>query len=272
MGVAWCLPCGFNHIAPYFYAIFLLVLLLDRVARDEQRCREKYGPDWDKYCKHIKSVELLEEEEERNEKVLRYSLSPQKESSIPKGIVLTDSGPTESLPETAEKNAENPKLAFGGTVGCLLFMICFPALLYCLLVACGPHSASVYPSLELLDAQVFGFFVLWILLQASLAILPLGKVVDGVQLGNGSRLKYRMNGIHVFFLTAATAAAMMYYYKINILYVYEHYLQFAASATLFSLLFSVYLYVRSYRVPNEELSWTANSGLFANSLPIRMFI
>ncbi|NP_001079301.1 lamin B receptor S homeolog isoform X1 [Xenopus laevis] len=210
----------------------------------------------------VKAIELMEEELERNEKVLHYSLSPRQESSIPTGIVLADSVPTETLPEMTEKNAENPKLAFGGAIGCFLFMVCVPALLYYLLVVCGQQYTSGYPFVELLDIQVFGFFVLWTLLQVILYLLPLGKVVDGAQLKNGKRLKYRISGCSAFFLTAAIMAGMKYYYEINFLYIFEHYLQFAASATLFSFLLSIYLYVRSYKVPNEELSWAANSGNF----------
>ena len=27
LGLSWCLPCGFDHIVPYFYAIYFAVLL-----------------------------------------------------------------------------------------------------------------------------------------------------------------------------------------------------------------------------------------------------
>ncbi|XP_056419625.1 delta(14)-sterol reductase LBR [Hyla sarda] len=50
MAWAWCLPCGFNDLLPYFYGFFLTGLLLHRVSRVEHQCRLKYGRDWDKYC------------------------------------------------------------------------------------------------------------------------------------------------------------------------------------------------------------------------------
>lgn len=37
-------------IAPYFYVIYLTILLTDRAFRDDSRCRAKYGPFWDEYC------------------------------------------------------------------------------------------------------------------------------------------------------------------------------------------------------------------------------
>ncbi|KAG8511804.1 Delta(14)-sterol reductase, partial [Galemys pyrenaicus] len=53
MALAWSLPCGFNHILPYFYVIYFTVLLVHREARDEQNCREKYGLAWEKYCQCV---------------------------------------------------------------------------------------------------------------------------------------------------------------------------------------------------------------------------
>jgi protein-S-isoprenylcysteine O-methyltransferase Ste14 len=50
MGLAWCLPCGFSSIVPYFYSIYFASLLIHRERRDEAACRLKYGADWDKYC------------------------------------------------------------------------------------------------------------------------------------------------------------------------------------------------------------------------------
>ncbi|KAM8819458.1 delta(14)-sterol reductase LBR isoform 2-T2 [Rhynchonycteris naso] len=53
MALAWSLPCGFNHVLPYFYVIYFTVLLVHREARDERQCRRKYGLAWDRYCQHV---------------------------------------------------------------------------------------------------------------------------------------------------------------------------------------------------------------------------
>lgn len=55
MAWAWCLPCGFDSIIPYFYVIYFAGLLVHREARDEVNCRRKYGKDWDKYCATVPS-------------------------------------------------------------------------------------------------------------------------------------------------------------------------------------------------------------------------
>ncbi|KAL5723958.1 7-dehydrocholesterol reductase [Ranunculus cassubicifolius] len=49
----WTLPALFNHGLPYFYVIFLTVLLLDRAKRDDDRCRSKYGKYWKLYCDKV---------------------------------------------------------------------------------------------------------------------------------------------------------------------------------------------------------------------------
>nr|QFF91483.1 delta(14)-sterol reductase isoform 3 [Potamotrygon motoro] len=54
MALAWSLPCGFNHILPYFYVIYFTCLLVHREARDEHQCRKKYGVAWNKYCQQVR--------------------------------------------------------------------------------------------------------------------------------------------------------------------------------------------------------------------------
>lgn len=53
MGLAWCLPTGFNSIIPYFYFIYFTALLVDRQKRDDHNCKMKYGKDWDRYCEIV---------------------------------------------------------------------------------------------------------------------------------------------------------------------------------------------------------------------------
>ncbi|MBW02120.1 7-dehydrocholesterol reductase, partial [Eschrichtius robustus] len=47
--LAYCLACGGGHLLPYFYIIYMTVLLTHRCLRDEHRCASKYGRDWDRY-------------------------------------------------------------------------------------------------------------------------------------------------------------------------------------------------------------------------------
>jgi len=49
----WCVPALFDAVLPYFYFIFLTILLVDRSYRDDERCAKKYGSDWDEYRKLV---------------------------------------------------------------------------------------------------------------------------------------------------------------------------------------------------------------------------
>ncbi|KAJ7531615.1 hypothetical protein O6H91_14G051300 [Diphasiastrum complanatum] len=49
----WTLPALFENYLPYFYFLFLTILLFDRAQRDEQRCRTKYKKYWAAYCKQV---------------------------------------------------------------------------------------------------------------------------------------------------------------------------------------------------------------------------
>ena len=53
MGLSWCLPCGFTSIIPYFYFFYFAGLLGHRERRDDEKCRAKYGKDWEKYCQIV---------------------------------------------------------------------------------------------------------------------------------------------------------------------------------------------------------------------------
>ena len=53
MALSWCLACGFGSVVPYFYILYFAPLLLDRERRDHKLCKEKYGADWDAYCKLV---------------------------------------------------------------------------------------------------------------------------------------------------------------------------------------------------------------------------
>ena len=51
--LCWSLPALFNHFLPYFYVVFLSVLLIDRAIRDDQRCSTKYKEVWKTHCQKV---------------------------------------------------------------------------------------------------------------------------------------------------------------------------------------------------------------------------
>ena len=51
MYIAWSLTTGFGSVIPYLLPIWLVALFSHRAWRDDLRCRAKYGPLWEDYCK-----------------------------------------------------------------------------------------------------------------------------------------------------------------------------------------------------------------------------
>lgn len=50
----WTFPAGFSRFLPWFYLIFLTVLLTDRARRDEKKCAAKYGDTWKVYTSRVR--------------------------------------------------------------------------------------------------------------------------------------------------------------------------------------------------------------------------
>jgi protein-S-isoprenylcysteine O-methyltransferase Ste14 len=53
MALAWCLPCLFGSVVPYFYVIYFTTLLVLRERRDNAMCAAKYGDDWKEYTRRV---------------------------------------------------------------------------------------------------------------------------------------------------------------------------------------------------------------------------
>ncbi|XP_078434561.1 delta(14)-sterol reductase-like isoform X2 [Wolffia australiana] len=53
LALSFSLPCGAISIIPYFYPIYLFVLLVWRERRDEARCSQKYKETWAEYCRLV---------------------------------------------------------------------------------------------------------------------------------------------------------------------------------------------------------------------------
>ena len=49
----WTVPALARQCLPYFYVVFLTLLLTDRAFRDDMRCASKYGKFWTQYTKSV---------------------------------------------------------------------------------------------------------------------------------------------------------------------------------------------------------------------------
>lgn len=166
---------------------------------------------------------------------------------------------TSTTPKTTE-------LEFGGRIGAFFMLLLLPATVLCLLLMVNQEDASLLsfppplPSLDALwDGHALAIVSLWFLFQALLYILPIGKVVEGIPLKNGNRLKYRINGFYAFILSVAALGAAAHQ-EVDLTYVHSHFLQLAVASTLFAVLLSLYLYGRSRWAADHDLAPGGNSG------------
>lgn len=49
----WTVTTGFENVLPYSYVLVLVVLLIHRSYRDENKCSKKYGRYWQEYCTRV---------------------------------------------------------------------------------------------------------------------------------------------------------------------------------------------------------------------------
>lgn len=54
MYLSWTSLAGLASPVPYLLPAWLLALMLHRARRDDRRCRAKYGPLWEEYCRHVR--------------------------------------------------------------------------------------------------------------------------------------------------------------------------------------------------------------------------
>jgi delta14-sterol reductase len=52
--LSFALCAGLAHWQPFLLPLSLLVLLTQRAARDDKKCRAKYGRLWDEYCRTVR--------------------------------------------------------------------------------------------------------------------------------------------------------------------------------------------------------------------------
>lgn len=51
--LSWSIPALTSSLIPYFYFLFLFVLLVHRSHRDDVKCRNKYTKYWNQYCELV---------------------------------------------------------------------------------------------------------------------------------------------------------------------------------------------------------------------------
>lgn len=157
-------------------------------------------------------------------------------------------------------------LDFGGKIGAYFWLLFLPAWVLFLLLQVTLEDPSLVnfppflpPFESFWNLQALGIVALWIVFQAVLYVLPIGKLSEGMPLKSGERLKYRTNGFFAIVVSGITMAAAIHQ-GVDLTYIHSHFLQLAVAAFIISLLLSVYLYMRSRNAPVDLLALGGNSG------------
>ncbi|KAM9798150.1 delta(14)-sterol reductase LBR [Neosynchiropus ocellatus] len=214
-------------------------------------------------------VKEPEPEAEKNQS--RYNLRRRRDDGDAKSVEAKPEQSEEKEVKLAPASAApvSSSLDFGGKLGAYFFLLFLPAwVLFVVLQGnlVDPSLVNFPPPLPPLeafwDAQALGFVVLWILFQALLYVLPVGKLSEGMPLKSGERLKYRTNGFFAIVVSAAAVAAAVHQ-GVDLTYIHSNFLQLASATFLISVVLSVYLYIRSRGTPADQRALGGNSGSLA---------
>ncbi|XP_066280095.1 delta(14)-sterol reductase TM7SF2-like isoform X2 [Branchiostoma lanceolatum] len=203
----------------------------------------------------ITKMEVKKVVEQKSEVVHRYATRSSTNKELVPGLDLKPG----AVPKTTEYE-------FGGPIGAFLLTFLLPATVLYLYGVCNkahcdlvfvPHLPKTLDAYFSTNAALV--FLGWFAFQALIYMLPIGRLADGVPLRDGRMLKYRINAFFAFVVSLAAFGAA-YHYKAPFVWVYDNYLQLASTATAFSLIMSVVLYIKARRAPKSALSTVGNSG------------
>ncbi|XP_063093594.1 delta(14)-sterol reductase LBR isoform X2 [Cavia porcellus] len=226
--------------------------------------RAAQAPGEGKSAPHREPQERFTMSQEGSYVSTQYSLRPRREEIKYNQVDSKEEKPVAKEPDSLRTfhmaTPQKRELEFGGVPGALLITLGLPVMVFLLLSLCrqeDPSLLSFPPPLPVLrdlwEPQAGGLYLLWFFVQALLSVLPIGKVVEGLPLVDGRRLKYRINGFYAFILTSA-ALSMAHLWGLELHYLHDHFLQLALAATVFTAVLSVYLYARAWKVHGAERS------------------
>ena len=151
----------------------------------------------------------------------------------------------------------NFEFEFGGIPGAAGIIIVLPLVIFLLFFGCDATFCVQFGSIPSLPKVVAAGFTsggtslwswtaaavvtAWMLLHFLLYLLLPGPVAEGVQLPNGTRLKYKITGHRTFWLCLVAC------YWLPLPWLYDHYLELATASMVVSLSVSVFCYLLSFR-------------------------
>ena len=111
-----------------------------------------------------------------------------------------------------------------------------------LLPGSGSDGAGFFAAI-VPTAEAFGVYVAWFAFQALLHVILPGRVVEGLPLEDGSRLRYRMNGLAAMLVTFAVVGAGHIEGWLDLTWIHDNFGALISAITIFCYAFGLFLYV-----------------------------
>lgn len=170
-------------------------------------------------------------------------------------------------PKSKENEEKKIKYEFMGPIGTFFMIFSLPITVYYINMACRKSKCSILqvPSLPrnlvtaFFDTEAAIIFLGWMAFQALLALLPVGRVVEGMPLKYGGKLKYRCNGF-LALVVSLTGLGIAVYLQLPVTKAVDKFFKLMTVATIFSFSLSVCLYVSSHFVSPRKLAPGGNTG------------
>ncbi|KAG8955904.1 erg24, C-14 sterol reductase [Tulasnella sp. 424] len=192
---------------------------------------------------------------------------------------MTSTELTKAKKESSELNPRSQKLEFFGVPGTTILTLTVPLVPYGLYFTCSEEAGGCPPKLwdvvllrvhelssldgwkSLWDTKAFTALTGWLVYLVVLwAILP-GDWVEGLQLRDGTKRKYKINALGALFMTLGLVGGMIYNNgPQTFTFIYEHYLGLITATFVWSYVQSILLYIWSFYGHPKVLALAANSG------------
>ncbi|BFZ07727.1 hypothetical protein BsWGS_10766 [Bradybaena similaris] len=171
------------------------------------------------------------------------------------------------LKEDLKAESKRPHYEFMGPIGAFLLVFLLPLTAYYVNFTCSKGKCSILeiPSVpkkvltSLFQVESALIFLGWFFFQALLAVLPIGRVVEGQPLKSGGRLQYRCNGFFALVVSLVVLAVAVYF-QCPVTKVIDRFIPLMTSAIIFSFILSIFLYVKSRYVSPSKLAPGGNTG------------
>ncbi|KAK9369768.1 ergosterol biosynthesis ERG4/ERG24 [Lipomyces kononenkoae] len=157
-----------------------------------------------------------------------------------------------------ELNPKTTKVEFSGVPGALGITIGLPILIYVLY-----YALDAVPGTKVFDLCALEGYLAWFFGLVGLFYIVPGSVVEGTVLRDGTRLKYKMNGLTSFLIVLAVLVARVFITRgelPELAFVADHLLGLITSSIGFSFLLAFFVYFKSFGNSKTILAHGGNTG------------